>query len=642
MTTALRKSGIGVVGDITWGTHFCHFYETKDDLLDTLVSYFKAGLESGEFCVWVVSEPLTEHEASSALRQAVPGLEQYRADRSIEMFLAREWYLQGGRFDLGRVTAAWNDKLAGVLARGYPGMRVSGNTAWPEKKDWRDFCEYEEQLNKSIIDQPLAVLCTYPLAACGASELLDVARTHQFAIARRQGSWDVVETPQLKQAKTEIARLNAELERRVAERTEELQALKDELAADLRDMTRLHELSTRQLGSTDLPSLLDDVLGATIALQRADFGNIQLYNAEISALEIHAQRGLSREFLEHFSQVRDTESACGRALQLGRRVVIEDVQVDPEFGPHRDAANAAGVRAVQSTPLFSRAGETLGMISTHFRQPHRPSERELRLTDLYARQASELIEHNRAQGALRTAQAELAHVMRVATVGEMAASLAHEINQPLAAVVTNGNACLRWLGRAQPDLAEAASAVQRIIRDANRASEVVTHTRALLRKPAGDKTPLDVTEVVHETLVVAHAEVVRHRVILRESLALDLPPVLGDRVQLQQVVINLVMNAIEAMASISDDGRTLDVRTARHDADGRPAVLVAVRDAGVGAPAEQLPQLFDAFYTTKPSGLGMGLTISRSIIAAHGGRLWATRNPGAGLTFQFSLPATPA
>jgi signal transduction histidine kinase len=642
MATALRKSGIGVVGDITWGTHFCHFYETKDDLLDTLVSYFKAGLESDEFCVWVVSEPLTEHEAWSALRQAVPGLEQYRADRSIEMFLAREWCLQGGRFDLGCVTAAWNDKLAGALARGYPGMRVSGNTAWLEKKDWRDFCEYEEQLNKSIIDQPLAVLCTYPLAACGASELLDVARTHQFAIARRQGSWDVVETPQLKQAKTEIARLSAELEQRVAERTEELQALKDELAADLRDMTRLHELSTRLLGSTDLPSLLDDVLGATMALQHADFGNIQLYNAATSALEIHARRGVSREFLEHFSQVRDTESACGRAMEQGRRVVIEDVQLDPEFGPHRDAADAAGVRAVQSTPLFSRAGETLGMISTHFRQPHRPSERELRLTDLYARQASELIEHDRAQGALRTAQAELAHVMRVATVGEMAASLAHEINQPLAAVVTNGNACLRWLGRAQPDLAEAASAVQRIIRDANRASEVVTHTRALLRKPAGDKTPLDITEVVHETLVVAHAEIVRHRIFLRESLALDLPPILGDCIQLQQVVINLVVNAIEAMASISDDGRTLDVRTARHDSDGRPAVLVAVRDAGVGAPAEQLPRLFDAFYTTKPSGLGMGLTISRSIIAAHGGRLWATRNPGAGLTFQFSLPATPA
>src|SRR5260370_15585444 len=223
-------------------------------------------------------------------------------------------------------------------------------------------------------------------------------------------------------------------------------------------MTRLHELSTRVLASTDLPWLLADVLGATMALQHADFGNVQIYSAQTSALEIHAQRGLSQEFLEHFSRVRDAESACGRAMQQGQRVVIEDVQLDPEFAAHRAVANAAGVRAVQSTPLLGRAGETLGMISTHFRQPHRPSERELRLTDLYARQAAELIERNRAHGALRTAQAELAHVMRVATVGEMAASLAHEINHPRAAVVTTGNACLRWLGRAQPDLAEAASA----------------------------------------------------------------------------------------------------------------------------------------------------------------------------------------
>jgi hypothetical protein len=129
MATAVRKSGIGVVGDITWGTHFCHFYETKGDLLDTLVSYFKAGLESDEFCVWVVSEPFTEHEAWSALRQAVSGLDRYLSDRSIEMFLARDWYVEGGSFDLGRVTAARNDKLAAALARGYPGMRVSGSTA---------------------------------------------------------------------------------------------------------------------------------------------------------------------------------------------------------------------------------------------------------------------------------------------------------------------------------------------------------------------------------------------------------------------------------------------------------------------------------------------------------------------------------
>jgi len=160
-----------------------------------------------------------------------------------------------------------------------------------------------------------------------------------MARALRKSGIGVVETPQLKQAKAEIARLNAELEERVAERTKELQALKDELAADLRDMTRLHELSTRLLASTDLPLLLDDVLGATMALQHADFGNVQLYNAETSALEIHAQRGLSREFLEHFSQVRDAESARGRAMPPGWRVVIEDVQLDPEFASHRDVVN---------------------------------------------------------------------------------------------------------------------------------------------------------------------------------------------------------------------------------------------------------------------------------------------------------------
>ena len=136
MTTALRKTGIGVVGDMPWGTHFCHFYETKDDLLETVVAYFKAGLEDYEFCVWVVPEPLTEDEAWGALRHVLRDLDRHVSDRSIEMFPAREWYLKGGKFDLGRVTAAWNSKLDGALARGYAGMRVSGNSAWLDKKDW--------------------------------------------------------------------------------------------------------------------------------------------------------------------------------------------------------------------------------------------------------------------------------------------------------------------------------------------------------------------------------------------------------------------------------------------------------------------------------------------------------------------------
>jgi PAS domain-containing protein len=233
MATEMRRTGVDVVGDIPWGTHFCLFYETRADLLETLVSYCKAGLEHREFCLWVVAEPLTSEDAKHALEQAVPGFDQYLADQSIEIVGARDWYLQDGTFDLNRVIGSWNEKLARASARGYAGVRVTGDTAWLEKKDWKDFCEYEESLNQAIAGQRLAVLCTYPLAACGAAEILDVVRTHQFAVTKRRGSWDVIETAGHKQAKAEIKRLNEELEQRVLERTSQLTEVNKELTKEV-------------------------------------------------------------------------------------------------------------------------------------------------------------------------------------------------------------------------------------------------------------------------------------------------------------------------------------------------------------------------------------------------------------------------
>ena len=233
MATDLRKTGIDVISQMPWGTHFCLFYETKEDLLDTLVPYFKAGLEDNEFCVWVVADPLTEEDAWRALSQAVPALERHRSNQSIEVLPARDWYLNVGHFELDRVTNAWNRKLTQALAQGYAGMRVSGDTLWLEKKTWQSFYEYENQLDESITDQPMAVLCTYPLTSSGAAEILDVARNHQFALARRGGTWEVIETPELKQAKAEIKRLNEQLERRVQERTAELAASNEQLKLEI-------------------------------------------------------------------------------------------------------------------------------------------------------------------------------------------------------------------------------------------------------------------------------------------------------------------------------------------------------------------------------------------------------------------------
>jgi PAS domain S-box-containing protein len=233
------------------------------------------------------------------------------------------------------------------------------------------------------------------------------------------------------------------------------------------------------------------------------------------------------------------------------------------------------------------------------------------------------------------AQMELAHVTRITTLGELTASIAHEVNQPLAAVVANAEACLSWLRRGTPDVDAACLSVEWIIDDGNRASEVIRRVRTLAKKTSLEKVPLDVNDVVRETIPLVRRELISHQVSLRMDLAAAVPKTLGDRVQLQQVIINLVMNGIEAMQSVTDRPRELVVRSGQDEAG---QALISVADCGVGIAAENVDRLFNAFFTTKSGGMGMGLSICRSIIEAHGGRLWATANLPQGATFQFTLP----
>ena len=213
MPTELRRTGIGIAGDLPWGSHFCQLYEAKEDLLGAVVPFFKAGLESDELCVWVISEPLTGEEAMSALGAAVPSLDLHVAERHIEFFPAREWYFDGSELDLRRATSNWNEKLADGLARGLNGMRGTGDAAWVEGRHRRDFSDYEQQLNDTLRNQQMMVLCTYPLAPGGAADVLEAARTHHFAMVRRNGGTEAVESSELKRAKTEISRLERERDR---------------------------------------------------------------------------------------------------------------------------------------------------------------------------------------------------------------------------------------------------------------------------------------------------------------------------------------------------------------------------------------------------------------------------------------------
>jgi PAS domain S-box-containing protein len=837
----------------------------------------------------------------------------------------------------------------------------------------------------------------------------------------------------------EQQRAAAELERSIAERTsrlttanesllheilqgrrvhEESLALKDELAEELTALRRLHNFTSRLLATSELQSVLQEVLNESMALQNADFGNVQLIDPRTGALEIVAQKGFQEEFLTHFRSVQEADSACGRALQQGQRVIIEDVVTDEAFAPHRQVAASAGFRAVQSTPLFSRNGEPLGMLSTHFRAAHRPSERELRLTDLYVRQAAELIERKRAEQmvresegkyrtlfesidegfctievlfgenetpidyrflevnpafekltgikhargrrmreiapqheehwfeiygkialtgeparfenraeqlhrwydvyafrvgnpqdrkvailfnditerkrveealreseerfrryfdlglvgmaitsptkgclevndelcrilgyrreellrltwaqlthpddlaadvanfnrvlageidgysidkrwvrkdgriiasimaakcvrrangtvdyfvglvqditerkraeeeqrklaalvenspdfiglasldgavyivnpagrmmvglysaaqvaetriqdyvaeedraivqehvlahvlregewegemrfrhfasgaiiptrqhiflikdpgterpvamatiarditerkrseeALRAARDQLAHIARVTTMGELAASIAHEVNQPLTAVVTNGDAGLRWLSQSPPNVDEAQKAMKEMVKQGHRASDVISRIRALLRKTKPNISSVDTRELIEEVLTFTRQRVEEHGVTVKVEVASDIPLVIGDSVQLQQVLVNLILNALEATGAARNSARELLVTSQCLETN---EVVIAVHDSGTGIDPQYLDQLFRPFFTTKGTGLGMGLAISRSIVEAHGGRLWATSKEGQGATFQFSLPICEA
>jgi PAS domain S-box-containing protein len=263
--------------------------------------------------------------------------------------------------------------------------------------------------------------------------------------------------------------------------------------------------------------------------------------------------------------------------------------------------------------------------------PLRPESERVEATLVIIR---DLTEHVLASEALREAQAELAHVTRVTMLGELTASIAHEVNQPLATVVTFGDACLRWLDREVPRIDKARSAVEQMIGSARHASDVIERIRALSKRRPFESVRLDINQVIDDVVVLIRREINLHSISLRLDLGASLPPVDGDRIQLQQVITNLLMNGIQAMSAVTDRDRELRIRSRVHGSD---QMLITVEDSGIGIGPEHA-RLFNAFFTTKPDGMGMGLSICRSIIEAHDGRLWAKANVPHGATFLFTLP----
>jgi PAS domain S-box-containing protein len=322
-------------------------------------------------------------------------------------------------------------------------------------------------------------------------------------------------------------------------------------------------------------------------------------------------------------------------FQPGSKVTMERIRplVHPDDRPSFESMIAQAISGANVT--FSFRILTADSAVKHLRGTAHVVEK-IEGRPMFVGAIQDVTESKMAEEALDRARAELAHVARVTAVSAFTASIAHEVNQPLSGIITNAGTCLRMLAADPPDLDGARETAKRTLRDGNRASDVITRLRALFSRREFTLEPLDINEIAQEVVALSLSELQRNRMVLRSEFAADLPPITGDRIQLQQVILNLLRNASDAMLNVDDRPRHLLIATDR-EADNR--VRLTVRDAGVGVDTQNMDKLFDAFYTTKTDGMGIGLSVSRSIIERHHGRLWAMPNDGPGTTFAFAIPA---
>jgi signal transduction histidine kinase len=417
-------------------------------------------------------------------------------------------------------------------------------------------------------------------------------------------------------------------------------------AAELQD--RVTELIEQQMAISevlraiassphDLQTIFDAILDSATRLCRADAGSLRL--SDENGFRLVAVRADPLWVSQLWSSFSVLEKGSFRSRLAASRLPTHIPELTAVEGDLRDdfwiAAVKAGFRTGLVAPLL-KDNEIVGMIILGRKQVQPFTDKQICLFGDFAAQATIALESTRRERQYREMQSELAHANRVATTGQLTASLAHEVKQPMAAAHTYAAAALRFLDKSPPDVAEVREALTCIVDDTDRASDVVDRIGCLIKKAPPRKEVVDLNAAILEVTALAHSEAVKNGVTVATQLAGELPRIQFDGVQLQQVMLNLIVNAIQSMSGVKDGNRELHISTVSIEPEG---ACVAVRDTGHGLRPESLPRLFEPFYTTKPDGMGIGLSICRSIIEAHGGRLWATRCEPRGALFQFTIPA---
>ena len=415
--------------------------------------------------------------------------------------------------------------------------------------------------------------------------------------------------------------------------------LQDRVTELIEQQTAISEV-LRAIASSphDLQPIFDAILDSATRLCRADAGSLRL--SDESGFRLVAVRADPLWVSQLWSSFSVLEKGSFRNRLATSRSPTHIPKLTAVEGDRRDdfwiAAVNAGFRTGLVVPLLED-NDIVGMIILGRKQVQPFTDKQISLFGDFAAQATIALESTRRERQYREAQMALARANRIATIGQLTASITHEVNQPITAAVTYALAARRFLSAEPPDFGEVSEALAGIIKEGNRASEVIGRTRALIKKAPPRKDAVFINDAILEVVALTRIEAENNGVLVRTQLAEGLPPVQGDRVQLQQVMLNLIVNAIQSMSGVEDGNRELHISTVSIEPEG-VCVAVAVRDTGPGLCPESLSRLFEPFYTTKPDGMGMGLSICRSIIEAHGGRLWATRCEPRGALFQFTVP----
>ena len=557
----LRKLGIAGVEDVPWGTHVCQVYSTQADLLEILTPYFSEGLKSNEFCLWITAEPLGVAAAKAALHGAVPHLDALLASGQIEIVDHRDWYTYLGKFDGNRAHAGWLNRLETALARGFDGLRLTGDTYWLAADEFEPFIEYEAKLDPVIACNRMLAICSYSAEKFGMREIFDAISNHDFALIREHGRWEVF---------TSYAR------RRAARSLRESEA---RLRATVEGVNE---------GILTLDETGTILFANSAALRMFGYTACEVMGKSVSALAPATRR-----------QSRDRVPA--KVMRIWRKKF--GGRAHEAEGLHKDGSLFPIEYTMSEIPLDGQ-----------------------RVTVGFVRNLTESRKTEERMQAL--------HADRLNAMGGMATALAHEINQPLSAVMTYLSAAQRSL-KMPPELRpeNVEITLGKAAAQALRAATVLKHMRQFVSRGEPDKRIHHLHDLIAEAcdLTNAIAKAINAQTVLNLDAKDD--RVLADKIQIQQVIVNLKRNAIEAMSASTK--RQLTISTTL---TGDGMIRTDIVDTGAGFMQDGKKHQFEPFTSNKAHGMGVGLTFSHSIVEAHYGELWGEPNPGGGAILSFTLP----